>query len=170
MSADDHDGGASVSTEPAAGSSTGTDVSLRDYVSAQRTGDLRFNFERDRRYTEIKQADDRRLTEVAIEREKALKIKEEADRTALELERVSRDYKDEKANQLREQIGGERTLYATKDDLLVAVREVMATIKPLGEFVSRTQGRSGGIGDTLDFTRIVILLLIAAAGLYFGTH
>ena len=47
---------------------------------------------------------DRRYAEVNIEREKALKIKETADLAALQLAREIQSYKDEKANELREQI------------------------------------------------------------------
>lgn len=159
MSADNHDGGASVSTEPAAGSSTGTDVSLRDYVSAQRTGDLRFNFERDRRYTEIKQADDRRLTEVAIEREKALKIKETADLAALSLAREIQTYKDEKANELRSQIERERGTYATKEDLAAAVRELNVMLKPLTAFVDHERGGQ----DQRSITAGQLALMMAVA-------
>jgi len=60
---------------------------------------------------------DRRYTEVNIEREKALKIKETADLAALQLAREIQTYKDEKANQLREQINSERNLYPTKSQL-----------------------------------------------------
>src|ERR1700733_9241554 len=74
---------------------------------------------------------DRRYAEVNIEREKALKIKEEADKTALGLAREIQVYKDEKANQLREQIGSERGTFASKEDLAAAMREIMALIQPL---------------------------------------
>src|ERR1700684_1324704 len=77
---------------------------------ALRMADERFMAERDRRYLEVN-----------IEKEKALKIKETADLAALSLAREIQSYKDEKANQLREQIGGERGLYATKTDLAAAM-------------------------------------------------
>lgn len=83
---------------------------------------------------------DRRYAEVAAEREKALKIKETADLAALELAREIQTYKDEKANNLRTQIEGERGNYATKDDLSTGIREMMAVIKPLAEYVSGQQG------------------------------
>lgn len=91
---------------------------------------------------------DRRYAEVAEEREKALKIKETADLAALQLAREIQTYKDEKANELREQINRERGLYATKDDVANAVRELSATIKPLADYVSSQTGRAGGIGAT----------------------
>lgn len=93
----------------------------------------RFNQERDRRYSEVN-----------IEREKALKIKEEADKAALGLSRENQIYKDEKANQLREQINSERGSYATKDDLTAAVREMSVTMAPLTAFVSGQRGELTG--------------------------
>lgn len=92
---------------------------LHAYYEALRVADERFDRERDRRYAEV-----------ATEREKALTIKETADLAALELAREIQTYKDEKANELREQIGSERGLYATKADLMAAIEkvEVMALI------------------------------------------
>ena len=90
-----------------------------------RAEDHRFQEERDRRYTEVN-----------IEREKALKIKETADLAALSLAREIQDYKDEKANNLRDQIGAERGTYATKDE-----------IKPLSDWIKSQQGSLGTIGD-----------------------
>jgi hypothetical protein len=83
----------------------------------------RFEKERDRRYSEVN-----------IEREKALKIKETADLAALQLAREIQTYKDEKANELREQISRERNLYPTKDELASSIREVVAGRKQVGQF------------------------------------
>ncbi len=65
----------------------------------------RFNEERDRRYAEVN-----------LEREKAIKIKEQADKEALILAREIQNYKDEKANDLRSQIEQERGMYITRND------------------------------------------------------
>jgi len=89
---------------------------------------------------------DRRYTEVNVEKEKALKIKETADLAALSLAREIQTYKDEKANELREQINNERGLYATKDDLQNAIREVSTSLRPLAEYVSSQTGRRSGMG------------------------
>jgi hypothetical protein len=102
--------------------------------------------ERDRAWDRLAEERDRRYAEVNVEKEKALKIKETADLAALQLAREIQTYKDEKANELREQINSERGLYATKADVANAVRELSATIKPLSEYVSSQTGRSGGIG------------------------
>lgn len=98
----------------------------------------------------LRQADDRRYAEVNIEREKALKIKEMADLAALGLAREIQNYKDEKANQLREQINSERGLYATNKD-----------VEPLKNYISGQTGRAGGIGSTLG--GIVSLITSVAA-------
>ena len=70
---------------------------------------------------------DRRYTEVGAERERALRIKDEADKTALELARQIQTYKDEKANELREQISSERGQYITRkehEDLIKSMTEI----------------------------------------------
>lgn len=69
-----------------------------------------------RLHREIYDERDRRYAEVNIERQKALSIKERADERALDLARVIQDYKDEKANELREQINSERGMYVTIKD------------------------------------------------------
>ncbi len=109
-------------------------ATLQMHLDAIRDADQKFDQERDRRYSEVN-----------IEREKALKIKEEADKAALGLAREIQSYKDEKANQLREQITGERGSYATKEDLAAAIREINATISPLSGFVTGQTASDKGI-------------------------
>jgi len=106
----------------------------RRFDEALRDAALRFDQERDRRYTEV-----------AFEREKALKIKETADLAALQLAREIQTYKDEKANELREQINSERGLYASKDDVIASAGKIEAMIAPLQTYVASQQGRSGGL-------------------------
>jgi hypothetical protein len=108
-------------TRPIAPPSTGggwTVETLKQHFDALRAADERFYNERDRRYTEV-----------SVEREKALKIKDEADKAALGLAREIQTYKDEKANELREQIGSERGLYGTKEDVVALGRELRAEFK-----------------------------------------
>ena len=101
---------------------------------ALRLAEAHFQAERDRRYAEVN-----------IEKEKALKIKETADLAALQLAREIQTYKDEKANELREQIGSERGLYARKADLAALGEKVEATVAPLAAYVAAQQGREKGI-------------------------
>lgn len=123
-----------------------------EHTRVLRDLETRFSDERDRRYAEVN-----------VEKEKALKIKETADLAALQLAREIQTYKDEKANELREQISSERGNYASKDDLDNAKREINATIKPLGEFVSAQQGRTHGTRDLRSDALAVIALLVSMA-------
>lgn len=72
---------------------------------------------------------DDRYKEISVERDKALKIKETADLAALQLARDQQTYKDEQANELREQINRERNLYASKEDLGNAIDKLANTTK-----------------------------------------
>jgi hypothetical protein len=94
---------------------------LAQHMRTLREADLRFDAERDRRYAEV-----------ALEREKALKIKETADLAALQLAREIQTYKDEKANELRSQIERERGTYLTRADKAA----IEAQIKPLADYVT----------------------------------
>lgn len=129
-------------------------ATLRRADEQLRAADQRFFDERDRRYAEVD-----------LEREKALKIKETADETARILAREIQDYKDEKANNLREQISGERGIYATKDELIGVGEKIAIELKPLADFVSSQQGRSEGIGFSGRVLVTVLTVLVMTLGL-----
>jgi hypothetical protein len=138
--------------------------SLPAYVAhneAMRQLEEKFLTERDRRYAEVN-----------IEKEKALKIKEEADKAALGLAREIQTYKDEKANELREQIGSERGLYATKDDVAAVAREIRAELKPALDYITGTIGREHGIGLSANVLVTLVFVFGAVIGIvgYFATH
>jgi preprotein translocase subunit SecF len=120
---------------------TGDTVPLKEHLEALRAADMRFNEERDRRYAEVN-----------IEREKALKIKETADLSALQLAREIQTYKDEKANELREQINSERGLYATNKD-----------IDPIKSYVSSQTGRGLGMYALFGVVMTLVMAAIAVA-------
>ena len=109
---------------------------------------------------------DRRYAEVATEREKALKIKETADLAALGLAREIQTYKDEKANELREQIGSERGLYATKGDLNAAIEKVEAIMKPLSDYVAADRGKGAGVDGSKQFLTWFLGIALALTTLY----
>jgi hypothetical protein len=145
-------------------------VPLREYLAAVRESDVRFNAERDRRYTEVN-----------LEREKALKIKEMADLAALTLAREIQTYKDEKANELRSQIERERGTYVTQEQLAAAVREYTVALKPLTDFVASQRGRQGGqeyqrtsSGDLMTRTfagmSLVVAIVVAILLISRGAH
>jgi len=116
-------------------------ISLKEHLEMIRALDDRFMAERDRRYAEVN-----------IEREKALKIKETADLAALQLAREIQSYKDEKANELREQISSERGMYATNKD-----------IEPLKSFVSSQTGRGIGMNALAGWLFSLLMAGIALA-------
>ena len=104
---------------------------------------------------------DRRYAEVNVEREKALRIKEEGDAKALNLAREIQQYKDEKANELREQINRERLLYATKED----IHRLEVALKPLAEFMATQTGQSKGAIDSRTVVFAVITVMLTAGAL-----
>jgi vacuolar-type H+-ATPase subunit H len=160
----DEGGGASRSTEPAQGTSAATDISLREYFEALRHSDDKVDQWIFRFYEER----DRRINEVNIEREKALKIKETADLAALGLAREIQTYKDEKANELREQISSERGHYASKEDVKSLDDKMEIRLAPLIAYVAQQQGRSAGVDN---FSKTIIALLglaLVLAGLVIG--
>lgn len=150
-------GGASLTTDPAFGSSTGTDVSLKEFVELGQVWQWRFSEERDRRYAEV-----------SIEREKALRIKETADLAALQLAREIQTYKDEKANELREQISRERGTYVTQSEMRNLEDKIMATIKPVAEYVTSQQGAKQGTFDQRQLVGWAVGLFGTLTALYFA--
>jgi hypothetical protein len=106
---------------------------------AMRRADERWQAEHDLRLTQLRQADQRAL-EIKSEGEKESKrIKEAADDKALTLAREIQTYKDEKANELREQINRERGLYATKEEL-IPIMQYIAGQTGVGQGKLSTQG------------------------------
>lgn len=126
------------------------------HIAALQSAEEKFAAERDRRYSETKVAE-----------EKALQIQKEADKAALGLAREIQSYKDEKANQLREQISAERGTYATREDLSAVTRELTAMISPLSEFVKLKQGES--VGSSASVSRLISLVAVLAGLSTLGT-
>ena len=123
------------------------------HVEAMRVADEKYNTERDRRYTEVN-----------VEKEKALKIKETADLAALSLARESQVYKDQQADIMREKNIAASGVYATNTDLQLMVDKIEKSLKPLFEFVSAQQGATKG--SELTFGKA--MALIAAFGTIAG--
>ena len=107
----------------------------------------------------IIELNDRRYNEVNSEREKALKIKEKADEVALGLAREIQKYKDEKANELREQINKERNLYVTEDKLATM-------LKPVFDFISTHQGKNAGFGSAKDYILTGLTVILGLIVIY----
>ena len=104
---------------------------------AMRTADEKYHAERDRRYTEVK-----------VEAEKAIKVKETADLAALTLARESQLYKDQQADIMREKNLSSSGIYATNADLAKVVEKMEQTLKPIIEFVNGQQGVDKGTSLT----------------------
>ena len=108
---------------------------------------------------------DRRYNEVNIEREKALKIKETADLAALGLAREIQTYKDEKANELREQINSERGHYLGRDEYMTAhialIDKMESGLKPLNEFMATQRSRSNAF--SFGWEKVVSIVAVGAA-------
>lgn len=129
---------------------------LEAYVlhnEGMRTGEEKFQIERDKRYTEGNEL-----------RAMALKIKETADANALELAREAQIYKEERNDIMREQNLKSVGNYATRDDLSGAIQEIRNAIKPLVDYVSGQQGASKGSQLTMG----KIFAGIAAMGTIIG--
>lgn len=121
---------------------------LKVLVDERWRADKQLGEERDRRYAEVKNAE-----------EKALKVKEEADRAALGLAREIQTYKDEKANELREQISRERGSYATQAEMRAAIEKMEAVMKPALDAVSRGNGMNQMWGWIVGAASLAALLV-----------
>jgi hypothetical protein len=132
---------------------------LQAYVlhnEAMRKADEKFHAERDRRYTEVK-----------VEAEKAIKVKETADLAALTLARESQLYKDQQADIMREKNLAASGIYATNTDLANVVDKMEKALKPLVEFVNAQKGANSGnqmtwgkIYSTIAATGTIVGLLV----------
>lgn len=150
----------------------GSPWTIESYVvhnEALRIADEKFQTERDRRYTEV-----------GIEKEKALKIKEIADLSALELARESQMYKDERNDQMRESSLKNNGMYATRDDLMIAfsksekalagvVEEMKTIFKPIQDHISADKGSQMTIGKmfaVVALTGTIIGIVVALVNLF----
>ncbi len=105
-------------------------ATLKEHQDALNLANLRFEDERDRRYTEVN-----------IEKEKALKIKETADLAALSLARESQTYKEQQNDALRDKNLAQSGIYATTADVAHAFDELKIQLKPVFDFVISQQGQ-----------------------------
>ena len=103
------------------------------YNGALRHADKELAEERDRRYTEI-----------GIEREKALKIKETADLAALSLARESQTYKEQQNDALRDKNLSESGVYATNASVTAANEALKSSIAALITDAAGERGQDKG--------------------------
>jgi|HubBroStandDraft_6_1064221.scaffolds.fasta_scaffold03612_7 hypothetical protein len=130
-------------------------IGTRRHLEALREGDMHFQAERDRRYAEVKQ-----------EQEKAIKIKETADLAALELAREIQTYKDEKANELRSQIESERGSYLTTETYQARHGELEKSLAALAQtvtaLVTERSAALRDVGNRITIGLGVATIIIAA--------
>lgn len=86
--------------------------------------------------------------------QRALQIKEVGDGKALDLQKETQQYKDEKANELREQINSERNLYVTR-----------AEFKPVLDYIAAEQGKSTGLNAAWVLVSGAIVVAVAIIGI-----
>jgi Zn-dependent M32 family carboxypeptidase len=151
--------GASDDMPPRIAESSGgwTIDTLKEYSDAQRRAEERFQDERDRRYTEVN-----------IEKEKALKIKETADLAALSLARESQTYKEQQNDALRDKNLQDSGVYAKTSDVAAMFNDLAKKLDPFLTYVTAQQGSTNqgekiwGKGTTL------IAAFVGMAGLAYA--
>jgi len=99
-------------------------------------------------FTALREADQRAIT-----------IKENADESALELARQIQQYKDEKANELREQINSERGLYVSHTEF-----------KPFSDYVTAQQGGPRAITTGMLLAALTAISVIVGLIVVGATH
>jgi hypothetical protein len=137
-------------------------ISLRKHFEALREADIRaasLVHEADIRYRVESQYQSEQLRSAE---QRALTVKDLADAEALRLSRVSQTYKDEKANELREQISSERNLYVTKSELDAAVDRLGILIGQGQEYIAKQSGAAGAKVSSAGDRRANLALWISA--------
>jgi len=116
--------------------------------------------------------------------QRALAIKEAADRDALTLAREIQAYRDEQANNLRAQIERERVQQATKEDVVGLQERFESSLKaltdryevahkPIADYVAGQLGRREGVSAVQALLLSVAMLAVAivtAVILYDSSH
>lgn len=110
---------------------------------------------------------DRRYSEVNVEREKALKIKEEADRNALVLAREIQAYRDAQHNDLLRKWQEDRGKFVATDIF-------DAKLNPLIDFVAVRRGEAGqkidsraGAQLNINYVLLALAIMGFAASIFF---
>jgi len=129
-------------------------VPLREYLAALREADLRFDAERDRR-----------LTEVAQERERAIQIKQEADRTALELARQINDLHLAALNGEQARLLADRERFLSREVFDQEQKTFSAWRDTVNSNLSLGTGRATGISATWGVLVAGIATVAAVVGI-----
>ncbi len=130
---------------------------LKEYTDTQVRAEQRFAEERDRRYTEVN-----------IEKEKALKIKETADLAALSLARESQTYKEQQNDALRDKNLSESGVYATNAGVAQAIGDLKKSLDPFLDYVTKQQGGAQQGNSIWGKGTTLLALGVGAAGLVYN--
>jgi hypothetical protein len=130
-------------------------IDLDKHMAALRQADKELGEERDRRYAEV-----------ALARAEALRIKEVADEKALDLAREIQKYKDEKANELREQIAAERGTYLPVEIYNDRNEELVRRITKNENLLSQGGGRSTGLNAAWGYLLGAVTLIASIIAIY----
>jgi hypothetical protein len=149
---------------PPGGHEGWTVESYAAHNEALRLAEERLQAERDRRYAEV-----------ALEREKAIKIKDAADEEAMRIRRAQEAYREDHDNRFREQLKDERLTYATKTDLVAFREQYEIAHKPLADYVlasraseiTRTESKQSTFAS-IDMSAKIFGVVVAAFLLWFG--
>ncbi len=130
-----------------------TIATLKEHWDTVDAANRRFEDERDRRYTEVN-----------IEKEKALKIKETADLAALSLARESQTYKEQQNDALRDKNLQDSGVYAKNSDVAQMIGDLKKSLDPFLDYVTAQQGgaQQGNTIWTKSTTLIASVVAIAA--------
>lgn len=134
-----------------------TIATLKEYWDTVDAANRRFEDERDRRYTEVN-----------IEKEKALKIKETADLAALSLARESQTYKEQQNDALRDKNLQDSGVYAKTSDVAAMFNDLTKKLDPFLTYVTAQQGGAKQGDSIWNKTTTLIASIVAIAALAYS--
>ena|ERR1019366_8847484 len=124
--------------------------------------DHRFATERDRRYTEVR-----------IESEKALQIKEVADARALILAAALQAEKDERKNDVLQRWDNDRNTFVTRTEFVTALdtlgEKFSTAVKPFNDFIAGQRQATSAVSSfqnkQIAYVTLILLVVAIVAGL-----
>lgn len=131
------------------------------HSAAMADAEHRFAAERDRRYTEVQ-----------IEREKALQIKEVADAKALVLAAALQAEKDERKNDVLSRWDADRNTFVTRTEFVTAIdtlgERFSLALKPLNDFMAGTRQAGSALAMFKTSQIAYVTLAVVIAGVLSG--
>lgn len=168
------DGGASRTTEPAAGSSSGTDVSLRDYIDAlHRASDNMLKS----RVTALEdvtkqrfELNDKALTAALSAAEKAVDKALNAAKEAVDKAETAASKRFDSTNEFRSQLQDQANTFMPREVAEAEHASMLLQIQTLTARIDVTSGRSSGAAATIGYfvaagtlvISIIVLIVNAA--------